>query len=179
MPEVLDQKASIGSARLYFNCRIGHPLLTSCTDSYIGLTFAVGWGSRLAYSSSSVSTGWLPGTSLTTASLCQYRPRPLAPPCVQPSFRSIFSSSLKQELKQSALVAFYMLRPPFGIRSLMICAILKLCIGCFRNKLKTFLFSQIWCITLLELVVHLLSFHFIFKFHPLFAVCKHKCDIFH
>ena len=34
----------------------------------------------------------------------------------------------------------------------------ELSIGCFRNKLKTFLFSQIWC--LLELVV--LYSHFVF-----------------
>ena len=36
----------------------------------------------------------------------------------------------------------------------------ELSIGIFRNRLKTFLFSQIWLTTFLELVVHLLSFHF-------------------
>ena len=87
----------------YFNCRTGHPSLTSCTDSYIGLTFAIGWGSRSIFSSSNASTGWLPGTPPTTASRCQYRP--LAPPCVWPGFRSVLSSSIERELRQSALVA--------------------------------------------------------------------------
>ena len=38
----------------------------------------------------------------------------------------------------------------------------ELSIGIFRNRLKTFLFSQIWCTTFLDLVVHLLSFHLFF-----------------
>ena len=141
----------------YFNYRISHPSLTSCTDSYIGLTFAVGWGSRSVFLSSNASSGWPPGTSPTTASRCQYRP--LAPLCVQPGFRSVFSSSLERELRQSTLVASSTFRPPFGTRDP------ELSIGIFRNRLKTFFFFQIWChITLLDLVVHLLSFH------PLFAV---------
>ena len=49
----------------------------------------------------------------------------IAPPCVQPGFRSVFSSSLERELKQSVLVASSMLRLTFGILSLMICAILN------------------------------------------------------
>ena len=107
----------------YFNCRIGLPSPTSCTDSYTGSTFAVGWGSRSAFLSSSASMGRLPGTSLTTASRCQYRP--LAPPCVQPGSRSVFSSSHERELKQSVLVASSMCRPLSGIRSLTISVILN------------------------------------------------------
>ena len=42
----------------------------------------------------------------------------------------------------------------------------ELSIGSFRNKLKTFLFSQIQCITLLNLVVCLLSFYFLFNLSP-------------
>ena len=143
-------------ARIYFNCRTGHPSLTSCTDSYIGLTFAIGWGSRSVFSSSNASTGWPPGTSPITASRCQYRP--LAPPCVRPGFRSAFSSSLERELRLSALRGFFHASPavwnslPDDLRDP------ELSIGIFR--LKTFLFSQIWLTTSLELVVHLLSFHF-------------------
>ena len=97
--------------------------LTSCTDSYIGLTSAIGWGSRSVLSSSNSSMGWPPGTSPTTASRCQYRP--LAPPCVHPGYSVFYSSSLERELRQSALVASSTLRPPFGTRSLTICAILN------------------------------------------------------
>ena len=44
---------------------------------------------------------------------------------IQPSSRSVFSSSLERELRQSALVASSMPRPPFGTRSPMICVILN------------------------------------------------------
>ena len=88
-----------------------------------------------------------------------------------------------QDVHQSAQVASSMLHPPFRICSLTTLTILpspELSIGCFRNKLKTFHFSQIWCITLLELVVHLLSFHFLLNFiHclPWYALLLKACDM--
>ena len=87
--------------------------------------------------------------------------------CVQPGSRSVFSSSRERELKQSVIVASSMRRPlsgnllPDDLRDP------ELSIGCFRNKLKTFLFSQIWC--LLELVV--LYSHFVF-FLIMSIVCR-------
>ena len=123
----------------YFNCHISHLLLTSCTDSYIGLTFKVGWGSRSVYSSTSASSGWPPGTSPTIVS--QYKYRPLTP-CIQPGSRSIFSSSLERELRQSALVASSMPHPPFGTHSPNDLRDPELSSGSFRNKVKTFLFPK-------------------------------------
>ena len=60
---------------------------------------------RSVFSSSNASTGWLPGTSPTTASRCQYRT--LAPPCVQPDFRSVFSSYLMVFLGTDWKLSFF------------------------------------------------------------------------
>ena len=125
----------------YFNCRIGHPLLTSCTDSYTGLTFAVGWGLRSAFSSSSASTGWLPSTS----------PDYCVPVPVSSTRSSLHSARFQERLltvprtrtKTIGPCGFFHASPavwnslPDDVRDP------ELSIGCFRNKLKTFLFSQI------------------------------------
>ena len=82
-----------------------------------------------------------PGTSPITASRCQYRP--LAPPCVRPGFRSAFSSSPRTRTKTIGPRGFFHASPavwnslPDDLRDP------ELSIGIFRNKLKTFLFSQI------------------------------------
>ena len=104
---------------------IGHLLLTSCTIATLAWHPKSGevqdWPARVQVSPwvGSLIPIWL----LATASQCQYRP--LAPPCVHPGFRSVFSSSLERERRQLALVASSMLHPPLGTRSLTFWAILN------------------------------------------------------
>ena len=140
------------------NSHIGHPLLIWCTNSYTGLTFKVGWGTRSAYSSTSASTGSLPGTSLTFASRCKYRPP--VPPCVQPGFKSVFSLSLERKRRQLALAASSTLRPLFGTRSLMICVILNSPSAVLGTNWKLSCLQHLMHMQI-NFVVHLLPFNFL------------------
>ena len=141
------------AARLVLQLPFGLPSPTSCTDSYTGLTFAIRWGSRSAFLSSSASTGWLPGTS----------PVPVPVSSTRSSLRSArFQERLlivpRTRTKTIGPRGFFHAWPAIWNSLPDDLCDPELSIGCFRNKLKTFLFSQIWC--LLELVV--LYSHFFF-----------------
>ena len=79
------------------------------------------------------------------------------------SIPCVFSSSLERELRQSALVASSTLRPPFGTRSLTICAILNSPLVFLGTDWKPSFFPKFDAPhTFLDLVVHLLSFYLFF-----------------
>ena len=143
---------------LYYNVHIGHPLSVIRYWPHAP-TATLAWHSKCK----SASTGWLPDTSLTIGSRCQFCP--LAPPCIQPGFRSIFSLSLERERRQLALVASSMLRPPFGTRSLMICAILNSPLAALGTNWKLS-FSPKFNAShfLIFVVVRLLWFYFLCNF---------------
>ena len=132
MPEVPDRQTSIGSAccreaRTSTAVSIGLPSPTSCMmhrqlhwlDIRSRVRFKIG---LLVFK---CLHGLAPRYLRLTASRCQYRS--LAPPCVQPGSKSVFSIVPRTRTKTIGPRGFFesMRRPLSGIRSLTICAILN------------------------------------------------------